>query len=83
MMSRMGSDELAEWQAFDRIDHFEDGYYQTALICRTLHDLLGNPKRRRKLSDFDPRPISAPKKPRANPAEIFNAIDRLSLKSQI
>jgi hypothetical protein len=53
LMARMGSDELMEWLAFDRICPLEDGYWQAAVIASTVANAIGNNKT--KLRDFLPR----------------------------
>lgn len=46
------SRELSEWIAFDRIEPFEDGYWQAAMVASTIAQALGS---RVTLQDLLPR----------------------------
>lgn len=55
LLSRASSDELSEWIAYRRIRPFDDGYWQTALICSTVATIAAGGKKTYKIEDFLPR----------------------------
>lgn len=53
LLLRIDSAELSEWIAFDRLEPFEDGYWQAALVARTVSGCFtGKP---RPLEQFLPK----------------------------
>jgi hypothetical protein len=65
LMTRIGSDELSEWLAFDRIEPLDDGYWQAARICLTMAQAWGGRKNKATLDDF--LPVSRKPRKRARP----------------
>lgn len=56
LLERIDSAELSEWLAYDRIDPFDDGYWQAGMIAATVANAMGSGKRTYRPADFMPRP---------------------------
>ena len=53
ILAEWDSAELSEAIAMEKIEPHEDGYWQTALICLTMAQIVGDKKS--KLEDFMPK----------------------------
>jgi len=69
MMGRMGSDELMEWLAYDRIEPLPDPHWSAALVSFVMARSMGS--KGAKLEDFLP---SRGKPRRQTPAEIASIV---------
>jgi len=81
LMARIGSDELSEWIAFDRIEPIDDGYWQAARICLTMAQVWGGKKCRATLDDF--LPVSRKRrKPKPTWSEISAVMHAMIARQQ-
>ena len=73
LLIEVDSEELAEWYAYHQRWPLEDGWQQTARICRTVCAASGNFKRTPEEKDF----IPAAKAPAQSAAEMAAELAKL------
>ncbi|MHC5539601.1 phage tail assembly protein T [Singulisphaera rosea] len=54
LLSRIGSDELSEWLAFDDLEPLPNGYLQTGILASTIANVMGSGKKKFAPIDFMP-----------------------------
>lgn len=80
LLQEVDSEELSEWYAYDQRWPLEDGWQQTARLCRTIMCASGNYKKHDIPDEEAFIPIA--KKPEQTQAEILSELMKLKTPIQ-